>query len=330
MDFSDFVSSLKKAKLLPVYAVYGDEDFLAEQAAALAKAKALEGQDAGACCVEKDGVGLTPAAVFDELRTLPFFGKRRVVVVRNAEAFLRDHGESLLKYLGAPSATGVLILRANDIDARTKVAKAIEKAGALVACRAMRAKEVGAWIGQQARERGKQIAYRACMMLIENAGTDLAQLAMHIEKLSVYVGDRPQIEEKDVAALVGPDRERASYELGSAIRKKQAAAALKILRDILANDQDAQFWLVASLAREVRTIWSVRRLMAANAGEAEILSVAPFARSWLAAYLQEVRPFTSEELRRKYRLLLETDLRNKTSGMDPATSLESLIVALCS
>ncbi|MEW6359041.1 MAG: DNA polymerase III subunit delta [Planctomycetota bacterium] len=330
MEFAAFVSQLKKSKPLPVYGVYGEEEFLVEQAVGLVKEKVLEGEDPHACCVERDAAeGLSPAAVFDELRTLPFFSKRRVVLVRNAQAFIKDHSESILRYLESPSRTGILVLIADSIDSRTRVAKTIESAGALVACKGMREKDAAGWIVAQTTERGKRIAPRACRILLENAGTDLFQLAMHIEKLSIYVGDRQEIAEADVEALVGPDRERASYELGSAVRKKQPAAALKILRDILAGDEDAKFWLVAVLSREIRTLWSVKRLMARGAPDAEIIAAAPFARTWLSAYMQEVRPFAPDELRRKYRLLLDADLRNKTGAMDAALALECLVVELC-
>ena len=330
MDYAKFISQLKKAKVLPVYGVYGDEEFLVDQALGLIKDKVLEGEDPSACCVEYDAAdGPSPAAVFDELRTLPFFSKKRVAIVRNAQAFIKDHGEAILRYLESPAKTGILILVASTIDSRTRIAKAIEKAGALVSCKGMRARDVAGWIVKQAMERGKQVAPRACQILIENAGTDLSQLAMHIERLSIYVGDRKQIAEADVEALVGPDRERASYELGSAIRKKQPAVALKVLRDILASDDNAKYWLVASLAREIRTIWSVRRLLARGASDADIIAAAPFTRNWVSGYKQEVRPYAPDELPRKYRLLLDADLRNKTSAMDAALSLERLVVELC-
>jgi len=330
MEFAKFVSQLKKANPLPAYGVYGNEDFLVDQAVGLIKEKVLEGEEPGACCVDYDAAeGLSPATVFDELRTLPFFSKKRVALVRNAQAFIKEHGDSIIAYLESPSKTGILILIASNIDTRTRLAKAIDKVGALVACKSMRTKEAAGWVVQQAKEREKQIAPRACRVLIENAGADLFQLAMHVEKLSIYIGDRKQITESDVEALVGPDRERASYELGSAIRKKQPAMALKMLRDILASDDGAKYWLVATLAREIRTIWSVRRLIARNAPDAEIVASAPFARSWLSGYKQEVRPFAPDELKRKYRLLLDTDLRNKTSAMAPTLSLECLITELC-
>jgi len=330
MDFATFSSQLKKAQPLPVYAVYGDEEFLIDQAVGLIKEKELEGEDPSACCVEHDASqGLTPAEVFDELRMLPFFGKKRLVLVRNAEAFIRDHGESLQRYLGSPSKTGVLILVSGNLDSRTKIAKAIDKVGAAIACKGMRERDAKGWVVQQVKEKGKQIAPRVGMILVENAGADLFQLAMHIEKLSIYVGDRKTIEEPDVEALVGPDRERASYELGSAIRKKQPATALKILRDVLTGDDSARFWLVAVLAREIRTIWQVKRLLVMGGSDADIVAVAPFARSWLSAYKQEVQPFRPDEIKRKYRLLLDVDIRNKTSGMDMALSLETLIVELC-
>ena len=45
-----------------------------------------------------------------------------------------------------------------------------------------------------------------------------------------------------------------------------------MLRDILASDENSKYWLVATLAREIRTIWSVRRLIARNAPDAEIVA----------------------------------------------------------
>ena len=50
------------------------------------------------------------ADVLDELFTLPFFSRRRLVIVEEADTFVTKHRKDLEAYVQAPSTSGTLVL----------------------------------------------------------------------------------------------------------------------------------------------------------------------------------------------------------------------------
>ncbi|MFQ5688140.1 MAG: hypothetical protein ACE5GV_15940, partial [Candidatus Scalindua sp.] len=62
--------------------------------------------------------------VIDEVKTTPMFGKRKLIIVENADAFLGKYQDKVLGYLKNPWSVNRLILEVLSIDKRTKLAKA--------------------------------------------------------------------------------------------------------------------------------------------------------------------------------------------------------------
>ena len=88
--------------------IVGEEDFLRTEALAALRAAS----EASAQLTEFDGDRAALSAVLDELRTLSFFGGKRIAVVRKAggkPGFASEHGEALAAWAEAkPKATLVL------------------------------------------------------------------------------------------------------------------------------------------------------------------------------------------------------------------------------
>jgi len=327
--FELFERSFGRSELKPVYVLHGDEPLLIDSALALIEARVLEGSARDVALSELDGAAVEPSAVLDELRTLPFLSKKRLVVVRNADAFTTKHGELLSKYLDDPSRTGVLVLVASKWSGRSALAKKVRKCGTVVSCGRPRQDRMPGWIAARARKLGKQIAGDAALALAESAGADLLQVAGHIKKLAVYVGDRKRIEKADVEAVVGTDRERATWELGEAIRTRRPSHAVKIIRQIIDRSEDAKYWILGSMANEIRKIWTGKRLMKMRVDDAAMSAAVRVHRYFLSKFKQEIRSFTEDELRRKHEMLLAADVEMKTSAADAALILEKLAIALC-
>jgi len=329
IPFEAFASSARRFVRKPVYLLHGDEPFLKEEALALIKKKVLGESNADLCLSEYNGAEVSPATVFDELRTLPFLAGMRLVVIRNAEQFVSNHAESLVRYLEKPSRSGVLVLVASNGKIAPSVLKRIAAVGLVVACIQPRIERLPAWIAVRVREMGKRISRAAAVALAENCGTDLNLIIHQIEKLCLYIGDRSTIDVADVEALVGTDRARASWELGEAVRNRDAAQAVRIIRQIIARDESAKLWLLSSLASELRKTWRARRLMAAGADDAALSAATRIPRRYLPDFKRKVAKFSDEELQKKHELLLQADIEMKTTSADAQIVLEKLVIALC-
>src|SRR5207253_43735 len=174
----------------PLYVLFGDEAFLKRQAFQALRARAL-GADADEQAVSTHaGDKATFAAVFDELQTLPFFAKRRVVVVDGADPFVTRYRATLEKTIDQLPAGGVLVLDVKTWPANTRLAKMVS-AAATIECKAQKAATLPGWcVGWAQTRHQKQLSGPAAALLVDLVGAEMGLLDQEILKLAIYVGDR--------------------------------------------------------------------------------------------------------------------------------------------
>src|SRR5688572_8362517 len=197
----------------PVYALVGDDSFL--QLQELARITASVGKDAQR--MDYDGESAQLAEVLDELRCYSMFGGgcAKLVVVRNADAFVTKFRESLEGYVAAPSDSGTLVLRLSSLPSNTRVSKLIAKAGEIVPCEPP--KDLARWAVDRAKSFHKvQLATDAARMLADLIGDDLGRLDTEIAKLAIQ-SDNGKITADTVASNVAFTREREMWDLTNAV-----------------------------------------------------------------------------------------------------------------
>ena len=333
-NLSEFLASFERAEVQPVYAVLGDEEQLKAEAIVAIKAKALDGADPAMCYCEFDGADADCRAVFDEVRTLPFLGKRRVVLIEEADKFVERSKDALNAYVESPASSGTLILELKKIDSRTKFGKALAKWESVVECKRLYENQVPGWISQRAASRGKRIDTQAARMLTEHTGVDLGPLANQIDKLITFVGERDHITVDDVAELTITDRTRTVFELTECIGRKDTAKALTVLSQFMHSDGEATY-IVSMLAWQVRRLWKTKHVIAKSAHAGgntlvnEVQKTVGGARFFIQDLIRQANAFSDDDMAYRYRLLLECDMQLKSTGDDPKTALEMLMVKLC-
>src|SRR5258707_8403377 len=100
--------------------------------------------------VDADGERAELADVFDELRSFAMFGGGKLVVLRNADAFLTRYREPLEDYVARPSESSTLVLRLTSLPANQRIYKAIAKTGQIESCEPP--KDLARWAMQHGRE----------------------------------------------------------------------------------------------------------------------------------------------------------------------------------
>ena len=329
MDIHPFKDLMNKGKSFPVYVFFGDEEFFIHEALCAVKANSLKDTDTSLSLVEFKGDETSGGVIFDELRTRPFFAsKNKLVVVEEADDFVEKNRENLEKYIQTPASQASLVLVCDKWDKRMKLATLVDKVGISIECKKLKDHLLPNWIPTRAKHYKKNISSVAAQKLVEDVGNNLAIIDKHLEKLSIYLGEKATIDERDVDALVGVDRSRTVFELTDAVAQRNVAAGLKILSQMLTHGEDS-VRIISLLAWQIKRLWRAKQILKQGGDEHKVtseLQVVPF---FAKRFFEQVKLYTEDDLMKKHALLLETDIKSKTSSFGTQLLLELLVYKLC-
>jgi DNA polymerase-3 subunit delta len=316
------------AKQFPVYVLSGDEDFLKRQVRAALRTSILGAEDESMGLSSYAGDKATFATVHDELHTLPFLSSRRLVVIEGGDPFVTSYRAALEKYVGTPSASGVLVLEVKSFPSTTRLAKLIDPAASII-CKAPATQRLPDWCTRWMQSRhGKQLAAPAARLLVDLVGPEMGQLDQELTKLAVYAGESKRIDSEDVDRLVGSSRMENLWKIFDAIGEGQGGAALAILGRLFDQGEDP-IRILAAFSLQLRRLGQAYRRN--NQGQPlgvalSEVGVPPFATRGAE---QQLRHLGKRRAERLYDWLLETDLGLKgSSALPPRTLLERLVVRL--
>lgn len=329
MDVYQFKTLMNKDKTFPVYVFFGDEEFFIHEALSAVKVNLLKGSDPCMALVEFGGDEISGNVIFDELRTLPFFSsKYKLVIIEEADDFVDKNRETLEKYLLAPASHANLVLVCDKWDKRTKLATLVDKVGVSIECKKLKDHLLPNWVHTHTKLYKKDITAKAAQRLVDDAGNNLAILDKHLEKLSIYLGEKVTIDEMDVDALVGVDRNRTVFELTDAVAQRNVTLALKILTQMLAHGEDS-VRIISLLAWQTKRLWRAKQMLQQGGNEQKIASELQIIPFFAKRFFEQVKLYSEEDLMKNHALLLETDVKSKTSSFSTKMLLELLVYKLC-
>ena len=329
MHAFEFLRSSDKVGARPIYAVSGDDAYLRDESLKRIVRQAL-GDDADDLAVSRfAGDQASLSDVFDELRTLPFLAKCRVVIVDGADPFVTAHRKDLETYTDRPASSGVLVISVKSWPGNTKLAKLVDKAGLAIDCKAPDERELPAWLIQLAKHEAKaKLEDDAARLLVELVGPEVGLLASEVEKLAVYVGERRVIRREDVARMVGAGRVETIWRTIDAATTGQAGEALTDL-DHLLGAGEHPIRLIAGLASSLQKVHHAGQLRRARVelrDACQRAGIYPGAVEKTGRQHAHLGPGRVEKLPG---LLLQADLDLKgDSQLPPRVILERLVVQL--
>jgi DNA polymerase III delta subunit len=305
----------------PVYALVGCDSFL--QLQELAKITREMGADAQRS--DYDGETAQLAEVLDDLRCYSMFGGcGKLVVIRNADAFITRFREQLEDYVSAPSDSGTLVLRLSSLPATQRIHKAIAKTGQIISCDPP--KDLAKWAIEHAKTSQKvTLALDAARMLADLVGDDLGRLDMEIAKLAIQA-DGGKITAETVSMNVAFTREREMWDLTNAVASGNTAEALRRWRQMVQADASTEFRAVTWLG-----IWLGDVATIVNDGPR---SPAAGKLRWkykgdaFDKFVASAMSLGKDGYARALDLLTEIDLQSKSGVGDAATNVERFILAL--
>jgi DNA polymerase-3 subunit delta len=331
-------AALKKRVFDPVYFFFGEDDFLKD-------ARIRELVDAAVDPATRDfnlelrrGAELDAEALDSLLGTPPMLAERRVVVIRDVDKLKKDARKTLERYLERPASDAVVVLVA---PAGAKADKPLADRSTPVEFAPLTTDRVIKWISHQADTvLGRAITPDAVTLLVEAVGTDLAQLAVELEKLASYATET--IDESAVTAVVGIRRGESVGSLLDAVAAKDAAAALTLIPGVLQQPKTTAVSIVMGLTTQ--TLALAYGVAARDSGVApralfnEYMSLlketgAFPGRPWgeaVNAWTRNTDRWTSAELDHALAALLTADAALKETRISSDEQLlTSLVLTLC-
>uniref|UniRef100_UPI003BA974C8 DNA polymerase III subunit delta n=1 Tax=Stappia sp. TaxID=1870903 RepID=UPI003BA974C8 len=191
---------------VPLVLVFGPDVGLVSERAATLAAVASGGVDDPFSLVKLDGgdVASDPARLIDEAMTVPLFGGRRVVWVRDGAG--RNLSPAVEPLLGQiDPATAFVVIEAGDLKKGTGLRKKIEgdRQAVAIACYADAERDLDRMIDQEVTGAGLSISREARQALLGLLGADRLASRGEVRKLCLYAHGRERIETADVEAIIG-------------------------------------------------------------------------------------------------------------------------------
>lgn len=281
-----------------------------------------------------EGDAVSVETVVRSAMTLPFMTKRRLVVVRRAQALTAKGAEVLAAYARDPNpATCLLLLAGEGLGASRERRTDHWLLGALppavvVALPLRRGRALEDWLKQRAAADGVTISDEAARLLVQWVGEDGARLLGEARKAALLGGpEHRRVGVTEVTAIVGEHRVSDVFELTRAVERRELGPALRTLDRLLATEEP--IFLLTLLTRSVRVALTVRDLAADGQSAEQIArAVRPTPAPVVQAIMARVGGAAGDALPRQLVRCWQAEWRCKSGGQARA-ELTALVAELC-
>ncbi len=333
-----------------LHVLYGSDEFRASEALRALKAS-LDTDGMLATNTSVLGArGLTPQTLTQHAAALPFLASSRLVIVEGLLSALGsrrgvvDTWQPFIDFVPQmPETTHVVLLeppggRDSGVG-RSPVLRALRNLPNVTVTefselrtygRRGESSEVETWLIARAHERGIAIDAPALAALVELIGANLRMLAVELEKLAMYAGDR-RITADDVHLLSPQAREETVFALVDAVVEGRGPVALRVLRQILEESSQTPSYLQAMIARQVRHLVRATELLERGESEQAIGEATGVRNNFaLGKLVRQARGVDREAAETALREIERSDQLVKTGKLGDVLALELLTIRLAS
>ena len=328
MKPDEFIKSIEKGDIRPLYYLYGEESYLIEKGVKQLLSSLVSADLRDFNLNVYYGNECTGDDIAAAAQTLPMFAEWRVVQVKNSDKLSASALEALAAYVQNPSPSTCLILQGEKIDQRKKFFVEMKKKGELVEFKRLYENQLLPFIRSEAAEQGKKFQPAAAELLVCLSGNNLQDLVSQIEKIILYAGSRDIIELDDVKAVVSDTRVDSVFELANSLGEKDLDKALRNLHALM-YDGEAPLLILAMLTRHFRQLWKVRELVERKVPSQEIGKAAGVHPYFLQGIVRQCKNYRVAELREVFEKFFALDIALKSGSAKPALLLECLVIDIC-
>lgn len=316
-----------------IYLILAKDGFVRKQAADCLTALVLKNEPSPALSIHLfDAEKQSMDPVLQELETMAFFSKKRIVIVQGGESLDKASTLKLEGYCAAPNRSVCFVVTASSINRASTFYKKLEKVGVVLDVAEEkpweREKTIANWLQGEAAKEGKLLSPQVSQMLIKQLGTDQTRLSSELLKLVCYVGERKTISEKDISAISPVVNLENGWQLGEAIFRRDVSAALRISKGLLV-DGIALIALLRQIRSQFQTEFQVCSILTQGGTAADVAHEFPYMKGMiLERHVRQSQAYGMLRFKQGLLAIDEAELQAKNSAIDAEFLTERLIIKL--
>lgn len=342
-------NSWRKGKTDAVYLFHGEEEFLRSEAITEAINTFLP--DPGMRSFNLDimyGNETKISNVIQCANGLPVMADKRIVIIRDADKLWRfktdddddegskgkDHPDVIatINYIKAPNFDTILIFDCKKHGAKnTYPWKALFEKVQVVEFAFMREAEVAGWLVDRAKKQSRHLTDAAARLLVDYIGNDLRSQTTELEKVITYAGDREEITDKDVKAVVGNQSTHDAFELTRAIGAGNKQRATEIAVKMLIEDKSARFPMFAVLIKYLEQLVVAKSMSTKGAPDKDIAAAIGLfggGAYYVKDYITASHRFSREKLDGAVKALVNAEFQTRKVKVDESLLVQRLILEM--
>lgn len=324
---SEIPRSLKKGILLPVYYLFGEDNYSLLQTAGLIINEVDKYISTDFDKETLYGNDRTVNDIISMSTTFPFGSDKKLIYVKDADKLKEK--KNLTSYINSPAGFTVLIMVHNGTisGGEAEPFNSIQKNNYLFEAAELKGHHLVQWLINTCEAKNKSISKPDAEYFIELTGEDKFILENQLEKILTYIGDKYEITFEIIRTIVSSIRVHSIFDLQDAIGKKNKAASLKISFNLLENGIEVP-QIVGMLTKYFATLSKLSSLLNSRLPRNEIAARAGIYPYFYDSYLKAKNQFTDKELYSSVNALLKADISLKTTSKDKKTIITEMITEM--
>jgi DNA polymerase-3 subunit delta len=268
----------------------------------------------------------------NELNGFDMFSGKRLLIIQDCDKLQKNASEVLQSYFSKANDDVSLLLIASTVNASTNFYKKTEKFGVVFSPDQPKPKDFESlcveWIIKKSTALNKTITPSNAQLLYRHLSADYIGLNNEIDKLSVYTGDRKEIREEDIAALVQAIPQATAWQAADAILQGNPSEALRLCH-LLMQSGTALIAMIRQFRRSFQTGFEIISLLTNGGSPADISIKFPQMKGFiLDKNIQSARNYGLEKFRSAIIALDTSEFEAKDSAGNDELLMEKLIVKL--
>lgn len=207
-----------------------------------------------------------------------------------------------------------------------KLWDAVDQNGKLVEFEKQSQRDLVSWITRHFHASGKRIAPDLCVYLIDITGGTMTALSGEIAKICAYSG-ADEICKADIDAVVEPVLDAVVFQMTDMLGQGNCGGALIKLQQLLKMQQEP-IPILGAIGNHFRRMSTARILLDNGKTSAELMKLTGMGDYPARKAMSGANRFSAAFYKKAAELVLESDVKMKTSFDDPQRILEVLILQL--
>lgn len=344
----------KKDNLPPILIMFGEEELLLEEALEELINKVVKSKETDFDFEALDGNEIKIEQLVDYCNTFPFIAQKRIVLVKNFDKLVptrfskKNIEESpFTKYLNKPQDTTFLIL-ISQYSELNGITEEIKKNKGQLSKKILSLKypynlliskfewiefgkiyenQLPQWISIRVKQFGKTIDREAIEFLIATTNPNLRDINNEIEKVSILIQDRKNINIEDIKNVVGASRVYNIFELQKAIGKRNLKEAIIILKNMISTDKQ-QMLIMTMLVRYFIVLWKLFEANDKKLNNYQLAAAIGVNYYFINDYKIALENYKKQEIDRAFIVLTETDQALKSTSSDVFYIMQNLLIKI--